>query len=269
MTLSKALNSILFSAACLMMTPAFAGPESTTQRWQDKAYITDSFIKIALEREYNKTAAPTLVRWERPIRVFMSSEVGNETLQHQLLSTHMKHLSLITGHPITLEKHSDKANIFVIFTRYENVEEKVRQYIGDPENIRGALNEAVCLGNFKVNNRQAIQYGTIIIPVDYARHRGRFLDCIVEEITQLMGLPNDSDEVYPSIFNDRSVDSYLSPLDYLLLRILYSPALHVGMTPPEVRKALPAILDEFERKGEIEHAAKRVYQDSLRQFVGD
>ncbi|MBM6551567.1 DUF2927 domain-containing protein [Marinomonas ostreistagni] len=263
---SIALLSTLWLAP---LTQAYSPSDVEQPRWHNEQYVADSFIKIALQREYNETANPKLVRWEQPIRVFMSSEVGDESLQHQLLSTHMQHLAAITGQPIAFVENPNNANIFVIFTQFDQVEDKVRQYIGDPERIRAALDEAVCLGNFKINSRQAIQQGTIIIPVDYARHRGRFLDCIVEEITQLMGLPNDSDDVFPSIFNDRSIDSYLSPLDYLLLKILYSPALQTGMTPAQVRQKLPSILKSLRQNGDIQHAPQRVYQGSLRQFVGE
>lgn len=242
---------------------------ASPQHWQDERYISDSFIRIALEREYKETNHPTLVKWTQPIRVFMRSDAGNASLQRQLLTVHMQHLGMITGHPIDFVTTPDQANIFVVFTKLDQVEATVRQYIGDPDRIRAALDEAICLGNFKINRKKSIQNGTIIIPVDYARQRGRFLDCIVEEITQLLGLPNDSDEVYPSIFNDLSVDSYLSPLDYLLLKILYSDKLVPGMTPDQVRQILPSIVTQLKANGDIDQAAQRVYQHSLRQFVGE
>ncbi|SBS32463.1 hypothetical protein MSP8886_02435 [Marinomonas spartinae] len=253
--------SVFLALFCL---PAFA-----QERWQSDAYITQSFIKIALEREYKETKHPKLVRWEKPISVYVESDTGDSQLQLDLLTTQMGHLAYISGMPIHFTKQAKGAGILVIFTQYKNVEDKVRQYIGNPDKIRKALNEAVCLGNFRLNQRHEITRGTIIIPVDYAREKARLLDCVVEEITQLLGLPNDSDEVFPSVFNDHSIDTYLSPLDYILLKALYSPYLKPGMTVKQVKAAFPNVLKELHQSGDIEHALQRVQIHSLRRYVGD
>jgi hypothetical protein len=237
--------------------------------WQDDLYIRDSFVKIALEREYKETKNPKLIRWIQPIQLFFESDTGDAQLQKELLSVHMNHLSHITGLSITFTDDRKKANMFAIFTTYDNLENKVREYIGDPEKIRAALDEAVCLGTFKHNSHHEIVQGSIIIPVDYARTKARFLDCIVEEITQLLGLPNDSSEVFPSIFNDVSIDTYLSPLDYLLLKALYSQHLQPGMNVAQTKAAFPQVLTELHKEKEIENALKRVQKHSLKTYLGD
>ncbi|MGO2512170.1 DUF2927 domain-containing protein [Marinomonas polaris] len=239
------------------------------ERWQNDAYIQDSFIKIALEREYKETKYPKLIRWNKPIKLFFESDSGDASLQKELLSVHAQHLAHITGLSIDFTNDPKQANIFVIFTTYDNIENKVRQYIGDPEKIRAALNEAICLGNFSRNGKYEITKGSIIIPVDYARRKARFLDCIVEEITQLLGLPNDSNDVFPSVFNDVSVDTYLSPLDYLLLKALYSSHLKPGMDVAQTKAAFPKVLAELHANKDIENAAQRVQKYSLKTYLGD
>ncbi|AEF55759.1 hypothetical protein Mar181_2728 [Marinomonas posidonica IVIA-Po-181] len=239
------------------------------ERWQDDSYIEDSFIKIALQREYKETNYPKIIRWKKPIRLYFESDAGDAKLQKELLSVHAQHLAYITGLSIDFTQHTSDANIFVIFTKYDQLEDKVRQYIGDPENIRAALDEAICLGNFRRNSHYEITRGAIIIPVDYARRKARFLDCIVEEITQLLGLPNDSNDVFPSVFNDVSVDTYLSPLDYILLKALYSRHIKPGMNVTQTRKLFPDVLKELHSNGDINNAAQRVQQYSLKRYLGD
>ena len=239
------------------------------ERWQSDQYIQDSFIKIALEREYNETKHPKLIRWNRPITLFFESESGDASLQKELLSVHAKHLSYITGLSIEFTDDPKKANIFAIFTTYKNMEKKVQQYIGDPEKIRTALDEAICLGTFSRNSRYEIIKGSIIIPVDYAREKARLLDCVVEEITQLLGLPNDSNDVFPSVFNDISIDTYLSPLDYVLLKTLYSSTLKPGMDVTQTKAAFPNVLKELHINKNIENAAQQVQQHSLKVYLGD
>ena len=52
--------------------------------------------------------------------------------------------------------------------------------------------------------------------------------CVIEKLTQLMGLPNDSDRVTPSIFNDKSRYFSLTEHDRLLLRVLYDARMKAG-----------------------------------------
>lgn len=257
----------LFSLICFGLV--FSLTAHAKERWQDDYYIEESFIKIALQREYKETNRPKIIRWKKAIRLYFESDFGDAKLQKELLSVHAQHLSHITGLPIDFTNQAADANIFVIFTEYAKLEDKVRQYIGDPENIRAALNEAICLGNFRRNGRYEITRGAIIIPVDYARSKARFLDCVVEEITQLLGLPNDSNEVYPSVFNDVSVDTYLSPLDYILLKALYSDALKPGMSVAQTRAFFPDVLAELKANGDIEYAKERVQEYSLKRYLGD
>ncbi|MFT2112050.1 DUF2927 domain-containing protein [Marinomonas sp. 2405UD68-3] len=239
------------------------------ERWQNPSYIQQSFLTIALQREYNKKTNPRLIRWEKPIDIYFESDFGDTELQRELLSVQLNHLSFITGVPISFNDNKKKSNIFIVFTSYKNLEPKVKEYIGNPNNIRAALKEAICLGHFSVDGQSNIYKGTIIIPVDYARESARFLDCIVEEITQLMGLPNDSNNVYPSIFNDTSIDSYLSPLDYLLLKLLYSKRLTAGMTVQETKRALPLAIKDLVDFGEMKNAARLVREYSLQEYLGD
>jgi hypothetical protein len=104
------------------------------------------------------------------------------------------------------------------------------------------------LGRFWLNKKNHISQATVIIPVDRARAHAKLLACIVEELTQVMGLPNDSDRVFPSIFNDKSTEDYLSGLDFILLKLLYHPSLHAGMDAQQVIEQLKQLLanKEFE-----------------------
>ncbi|MEX0694546.1 MAG: DUF2927 domain-containing protein [Rhodospirillales bacterium] len=52
--------------------------------------------------------------------------------------------------------------------------------------------------------------------------------CLLEEMTQAMGLPNDSDIISPSIFNQNSTAQSLSNSDLLLLKTLYDIRLPAG-----------------------------------------
>jgi hypothetical protein len=66
--------------------------------------------------------------------------------------------------------------------------------------------------------------------------------CIAEELTQALGLADDSPLVADSIFNDGSSRQQIAPWDALMVRILYDPRLRAGMhrneAMPNVRRII-------------------------------
>src|SRR5690606_30868465 len=68
--------------------------------------------------------------------------------------------------------------------------------------------------------------------------------CLHEEITQGLGLTNDSD-ARPSIFNDDQEFALLTDHDRLLLRTLYDPRLKPGMTEAEAMPLVKRIVGEL------------------------
>ena len=69
--------------------------------------------------------------------------------------------------------------------------------------------------------------------------------CLHEEITQALGLTNDSPTARPSIFNDDQEFALLTRHDELLLRILYDDRLEAGMSPEQAMPVARKIADEL------------------------
>ncbi|MFM4995481.1 MULTISPECIES: DUF2927 domain-containing protein [Aeromonas] len=245
----------------LLSLPLFAA-----ERWQRDDYLLQSFMEVAMKREYGHEAQIRFSRWQAPIRLKLINEFGDKPLQAEVVRVQSQHLARITGHPIEIV--SSNPNLTLVMTRHQQMASWAVRTMRQDESVRIALKEGICLANFATNDSYEIVRATIIIPVDYSRAKGRFLDCVVEELTQVMGLPNDSDKVFPSIFNDNSVDSFPTGLDYLLLKLAYHPALHAGMTAEEVRAALPIALKALRANGDIAGANQRVQSGSLKLWAG-
>ncbi|WP_051303050.1 DUF2927 domain-containing protein [Psychromonas aquimarina] len=246
----------------------YSCPVSAQPHWQQESYISSSFLEIALKHEYPSNKKSNFSRWKRPLKIFIKSELGSADLQRRLYSVQAAHLQSITGHPIYFVESEAQANVIVVFTSAANMKADILKHI-KIKNLDEILKTAFCLANYQINSKQEIIGGLIVIPVDKTRQDGRLVECVVEELTQLMGLPNDSELVYPSIFNDRSIDSYLTGLDYLLLKIAYHPKLKPGMTDSQVRVQLPAILKQLRSHNEIKQAQQRVLHNSMKSWVGE
>jgi hypothetical protein len=90
---------------------------------------------------------------------------------------------------------------------------------------------------------------------------------VVEEVTQVMGLPNDSEKAYPSIFNDKTPDDLLSPLDVILLKLLYEPELKTGMSEQQVRPIVKTILKRYKKDGVLAQAVRMSHSSELYDWM--
>jgi hypothetical protein len=253
---------LVLGLLCSRMLPGAhaAQPEP----WQSPDYLLKSFIEIAMFNEFSERPTP-IHKWIGPIRYFFVHRVGDQRLHEKLARMHIEHLSEITGLRIEPSPTRTSANLLIIFSTEAQLRNELLQDFG----IRSAgqretlFRRSVCLGNYALAGDASIIRAAVLIPVDRASAHAKLVDCIVEEITQILGLPNDSEKVFPSIFNDKSVDSLLSGLDYLLLKMLYDPRIKPGMNLVEAAPVLRTIAGEFERKRMIETAEAEVRTGKL------
>ena len=244
----------------LFLSPSFAEPA----HWQTPDYIINSFIEIALNNEYSTTVSK-LRKWQQPIYYSIEHRTADKELHQKITELHLAHLSDITGLTIAPAKNVKSAKLTIIFSTEQHLEHELKHdfLLTDQQQISQLTRHSVCLANFSTAADNSISHAIVIIPVDRARAHAKLLSCVVEELTQIMGLPNDSDHVYPSIFNDKSYDDYLSGLDYLLLTLLYNKNMKVGMNQAQVKSKLQKILQEPTFKQQIEQAEKIVNQQGI------
>jgi hypothetical protein len=117
------------------------------------------------------------------------------------------------------------------------------------------LDQSVCLGQIRFNRLAEITRGTVVIPVGRAEANGKLVPCVIEEVTQMLGLINDSRHFHPTVFSDLTDDEYLTGPDYLFLKLLYSPEVYSGMTHLQVSPVIRRQLDLWERNGVLFEAS--------------
>lgn len=253
--LQRILFSTLLSLACIA---AHANAD-----WQHPDYLFKAFKEVALKNEY----APTLGRvhkWQRPVRFkFKYHSLARNILIEDLFIEQFKHLSSITQHPI--KRTTAKPNLTIHLTRDESYGKVIAKATGSMvENLNRDSN---CMGTFQTDSRGAIIGGQIVLPVDHLFSRGLLVSCIIEETTQVMGLPNDSDWVHPSIANDKSDIVFLTGLDYLFLKILYAAEIEAGMHGHKLDILIKKTIEQLKQNHEIRQAPKTVNQQGLYPLV--
>ncbi|PZR00061.1 MAG: hypothetical protein DI533_05470 [Cereibacter sphaeroides] len=215
--------------------------------------LADNFVRIALYDEYSRgtsggliaqPAQSTLRRWDQPVRVALrfgaSVSPERQATDRARVGSFLARLQQISGHSIRL---SDTQPNFFIYI----VDEDERRALGPA--IKAALPGLSAIDTAGITDMPRSTYCLVYamsgtgkggytraMAVIRAEHPDlMMLSCIHEEVTQGLGLANDSPVARPSIFNDDEEFALLTPMDELMLKMLYNPALRTGITESEAR----------------------------------
>jgi Protein of unknown function (DUF2927) len=214
--------------------------------------LADNFMRIALFDEYRRGSGgfvrqeteSRLRRWEVPIRFSVrfgpSVPPEKQATDRARIASYVARLSQITGRSMSLDERSP--NFFVYI-----VSEDERETMGplieaalpglSPSDVAGitAMPRSTYCLVYALAEGNTGSY-TRAFAVIRAEHPDLLrLSCVHEELTQGLGLPNDSPRARPSIFNDDEEFALLTDQDEKLLRILYSPELQPGMSAADAR----------------------------------
>ncbi len=253
----------LFTLFCTLLYCSHLTAKPLYEKWQSIEYIQKAFFEVALKNEFDPNHQQ-LVRWQTPIHYSVQFlKMPPNPLINSLISAQLNHLQEITKH--TIRASQSNANLNIIFTQGNYYATAIKRFTQSP--IKNLAQESNCMGSFQVNRRSEITRATVIIPVDRVMGEGLLVACIVEETTQIMGLPNDSDWVFPSIANDKSKIELLTGLDYILLKLLYSKALSPGMKAQQIRPIIEKMLIKWEKNRTIKRAPFIVNRSGLYPLV--
>ena len=220
--------------------------------------LADTFIRVALYDEYvrgpsgpvQRQTSSRLRRWDAPVRVGLrfgpSVSPTARATDTARIRSYLARLSRLTGHPISLSESAP--NFFVHI-----VNEDERRALGPTAaaalpglsagEVAGITNmplSTYCLV-YAMSEGNSGRY-TRAFAVIRSEHPDLLrLSCMHEELAQGLGLANDSPRARPSIFNDDEEFALLTRQDELLLRMLYNPALRIGMSESEARPIVESL----------------------------
>lgn len=224
--------------------------------------LAEAFLRVALYEEFEtspegpvaRETASRLRRWQAPVRVSLrfgaSVSEARRAADRVRVAGYLDRLARITGHPIRL---SEAAPNFFLYI----VSEDERQALAPEIAAVMPAFSAVEIADF--TRLPASTFCQVSVMADartsayiraFAVIRSEHPDllhqsCIHEEIAQGLGLPNDSPRARPSIFNDDQEFALLTPMDELMLRMLYDDRLRPGMTEAEARPIVGLIAAEL------------------------
>lgn len=196
-----------------------------------------------------------LSRWAGPVRIgieFGASVPPDQRRRDQAsITAYADRLARVTGQPVGIARQNANFNVFVageddsafVQRRLSELIPGIRP--ADLDLFRNLPRSYYCLVIAVSAPRMPNVY-TRAVALIRAEHPDLVrLSCIHEEIAQGLGLPNDSPEARPSIFNDDDEFALLTAQDELLLKMLYDPRLQPGMTADEARPIARIIAREL------------------------
>ncbi|MGV8987493.1 MAG: DUF2927 domain-containing protein [Cypionkella sp.] len=220
--------------------------------------LTENFLKIALYEEYaggqitrhGRAAAIRLQRWDEPVRVALI--IGPAVPPAQVatdkawVTSYFARLARVSGHPIVMDNQNPNfwVHIATVDERAAMGRTLDREMpgltAGQIDSVTNMDADTYC--QVLTETDEATNTYTRAVAVIPSEHPDLMrLACIHEELAQSMGLPNDSNAAHPSIFNDDQEFALLTTQDELMLRILYNPALHPGMTEAQARPIVQSL----------------------------
>ncbi|MCG6902926.1 MAG: DUF2927 domain-containing protein [Rhodobacter sp.] len=224
--------------------------------------LVDNFIRIALYQEFSsvdgvlirRENASQLNRWNGPIRMsvdFSASVPADQRARDRReIVNYSQRLARLSGLNISLSPGNANYHILIV-SEDERVTlgPKLRALgVGfNEESVAAVQNmgRATYCQIFAFYDADTNTYTHAVAVIRAENPDLLRLSCIHEELAQGLGLPNDSPQARPSIFNDDEEFGLLTTHDEFLLRMLYDPRLRPGMTATQARPIAETIAAEL------------------------
>ena len=232
-------------AAFLLLGALYA--PATGQGTQD-AQVLELFAAAAFGPNPTRKSAG-LFKWDTPVRVRL---VGRAPDSYRgWAEAHVLRLTQLTDHDIQLVSDISADVLIYFVPRFQDVMDGeynaiLRRYIANPEQIEAILrgyrlSMAICGGQVNAAG-STLKEAIVFIPVDHLPTVGH--NCLVTQVTRVMGLPFPVPEGAASVFSVDSPYSHLTAIDERLIRLLYDRRMQPGMTRNEALAIAATILDE-------------------------
>ncbi len=238
--ISSCCRKALCLCLCLWLTGCGYGPRepeptppAPTQGWQlptlTPGEVADAFREVALGSEYPADpaqAANTRVRkWVSPITYRVE---GSPTAEDRaVLEGYFARLAALEGlPPLRPAEPGEEANFLVTFLPPEDF-------------LRACPNaDAATNGHMTVWWNDALELTRAEVHIRSDIDQATRSPVILHELTQSLGMPQDSGRESSILYCGDLQVTQLSDLDWLLLRILYCPRISPGMDDAQCREII-------------------------------
>ena len=201
--------------------------------------LVDYFNEVALNAEYD-VSPNRITKWTEPMKVFIFKE---EELNYEVsvIKNTIEKINILVQDEFHIELTDDpeKCNAVIFLTEREKLEPLIPTLFEKfNTEVAGAAEILFDLETFQIIDAK--------IFIDILQPKESIETTILEEITQSIGLMNDSEKYSDSVFYENKVDSIItveySKMDIEIIKILYHPKMKPGLDYNKAEKAIKQIL---------------------------
>jgi len=187
-----------------------------------------NFEHIVFVDEYDDERQYSHIRkWVDPIRIILLGELSDNYRSE--IENYSDSLSLLTGLSINvLPESKHPYNFEIHFVPWDDIEILAKPHSPNPEWLETIIEDSSCLFIYKRNKKYEIKQAFVFISIE--EPDDEIKSCLLEEMTQALGFPNDSELIKPSIFNQWDHLQELSINDKILIQTLYDYRLKPGLS---------------------------------------
>lgn len=231
----------ILAMALLPLTATQAAEQTTVSGDSRIPVIKALFEEVVFGAEYKETVAQTVVtKWQGPVRISMQGKSLKPVAK--VLESHIRELIKLTGLDINFVKPNQNGNnVYLLVVPPEQMASV--PIPGAPVKLLETLAEPkACY--FITAKKPADRIVAAWIVINSEREDRDIGHCIIEEITQAMGLPNDTSLVKETVFNNAYNTLRLHPVDRILVKTLYDKRLTPGMPKAQAMQLVETIIAE-------------------------
>ena len=183
------------------------------------------FSQVVFAPDYDSRRTDYLAKWASPLRINLLGDDAED--QRTPVKSQAQALSKLTGLDIALASADKPANVTIYFATPEKMNELASAVMRDRPSISSVLNTNGCASYYDKDAGNRITSARVFV------HTGEKVatvnSCISQQMTHILGMPNKSDLIQPSIFNAGAQLLQMTTLDLKMVRALYAPTLKPGM----------------------------------------
>lgn len=192
----------------------------------------DYFVEVALGSEYG-SADKVIAKWQGEVRLFVAGE-QIPPVQQEITKIIKELNALMKSCKIREVTQESEANLILFLGNKQDYADRY-----EPKAER--YND---LGFFYIypNENKVLERGSLYIDTERMKANDTRFHFLREELTQSLGLMNDSFKYAESIFYQKwSLTNTFSPIDKQIIEMLYLPQVKAGMNEQEVRRILSSV----------------------------
>ncbi len=210
-----------YALGALLLTAGFGITSDTPPSTED---LVRHFDTVVFGSELGDAYASEVVaKWHGTIRLDLQGRVDPGLAE--IVGKHFRAVLGLTGLKIEPRGSGKDYNFKIVFVRGVSEMRRFRFENVDRRLIETLASDGGCYFLALKQPPGRIVKAAVVVNVDH-----RYIDhCLLEEITQSLGLPNDSDIVRPSIFSGGDRLSELSRSDRILVKTLYHSRMKPGL----------------------------------------